>query len=67
MITAIHMGGVLGLVLAAQQDGGLCRDPSERLSGGVDDIPLPVNLTGFCLLYTSSPLRCFRALKEKAS
>ena len=47
MIAAIHMGGVLGLVLTSQQHSRLSRNPAKGLTGGINDIPFAVDLTSF--------------------
>ena len=47
MIAAVHMGGVGGLMLAAEKGGGLGRYTAKGLSGGVKYIPLAVDLAAF--------------------
>ena len=46
VVTAIDVGGEGGLVLAAQQNSGLGSHTTQGFAGGVDDVPLTLDLTG---------------------
>jgi hypothetical protein len=45
-VADVHVRGVLGLVLAAEQDRGLAGESAEHHIGGVDDVPGPGDLAG---------------------
>ena len=45
-VTDVHVRGVLGLVLAAEQDRGLGGESTEHHIGGVDDMPDPGDVSG---------------------
>ena len=47
-IAAVSMGGVLGLVLATQQDSGSGGSLAQGLAGGIEDIPLALDAALFC-------------------
>src|SRR3954468_3479735 len=45
-VADVDVRGVLGLVLAAEQDRGLAGESTEHHVGGVDDVPGPADLAG---------------------
>ena len=47
VIAAIHMRSKGRLLLAAKQNGSLRGDAAQRLAGGVNHIPLAVDLAAF--------------------
>ena len=51
VIAAIDIGGVVDLLLAAQQNSGLSSDVTQALAGCVEQIPLALDFSG---LYESS-------------
>ena len=50
-IAAVHVGGVIDLLLAAQQNSGFSSDVAQALAGSVEQIPLALDFSG---LYESS-------------
>lgn len=50
-IAAVHVGGIIDLLLAAQQNSSLSSDVAQRLAGSVEQIPLALDFSG---LYESS-------------
>ena len=51
VIAAIDIGGVVDLLLAAQQNSGLSSDVAQALAGSVEQVPLTLDFSG---LYESS-------------
>ena len=49
-VARVEVGRVVGLVLAAQQDRRLAREPAEHDVGGVDDVPLARDVGGLGLV-----------------
>ncbi|CAB4244692.1 protein of unknown function [Methylacidimicrobium sp. AP8] len=48
VVAGIDMGGILGLMLTAEQDGRLHGHPAYRLPRRIDYIPRAPNIGGFC-------------------
>ena len=51
VIAAINIGGIIDLLLAAQQNSSLSSDVAQALAGSVEQIPLALDFSG---LYESS-------------
>ena len=56
VVAHVHVGAVVGLVLALEPHGDLRREAAERLAAGIDDIPIPAHFRG---LYE----RCLHGLR----
>ena len=50
-IAAVNIGGIIDLLLAAQQNSSLSSDVAQALAGSVEQIPLALDFSG---LYESS-------------
>ena len=48
MVAAIDVRGEDDLVFAAQQNGCLGGNTAQRLASGIPDVPLALDLAGFC-------------------
>ena len=46
-IAAVHVGGVIDLLLAAQQNSGPQQRRAQALAGSVEQVPLTLDFSGF--------------------
>ena len=45
-IAAVHVGGIIDLLFAAQQNSGLSSDVAQALAGSVEQVPLALDFSG---------------------
>ena len=69
-IAAVHVGGIIDLLLAAQQNSGLSSDVAQALAGSVEQVPLTLDFSGLaicaCNMDSFNSSRCISSFSSRS-